>query len=135
MQPTSPQRLEDADVAAERQRVRQGQYSAVRVAVLARDLTKRFGRTVALDRLCLSIERGECFGLLGPNGAGKSTLIALLTGLFPPSSGFAAVGNYDIWYVAACTNTRANAHIRTHTHTHDRKIHATSAWMRQYMRM
>lgn len=41
------------------------------------DLTKQYGRFTAVDRICLTIRKGEIFGLLGPNGAGKSTTILL----------------------------------------------------------
>nr|MBA2270648.1 ATP-binding cassette domain-containing protein [Chthoniobacterales bacterium] len=45
------------------------------------DLTKRYGSLAALDRVCLSLNRGEFFALLGPNGAGKTTLMSLLAGV------------------------------------------------------
>ena len=51
------------------------------------NVTKRFGRSVALDSLSLSVEPGEIFGFLGPNGAGKSTAIHLAMGFLRPSSG------------------------------------------------
>jgi len=51
------------------------------------DLTKRYGSIVALDRVSLSLERGEFFGLLGPNGAGKTTLMSLVAGIRPADSG------------------------------------------------
>jgi ABC-2 type transport system ATP-binding protein len=54
-------------------------------------LTKRYGRMTALDRLTLEIHPGEVFGFLGPNGAGKSTTIRLMLGLARPSSGRAWV--------------------------------------------
>src|SRR5579863_219046 len=60
------------------------------------DISKRFGRLAAVDRLSLSIKAGEIFGLIGPNGAGKSTLAKMLTTLVPPSSGSASVAGYDI---------------------------------------
>ena len=56
-------------------------------AIDIRNLTKRFGDTVAVDGLTLSIEEGELFALLGVNGAGKTTTIRMLTGLLPPDSG------------------------------------------------
>ena len=52
-----------------------------------RDLSKRFGKTVALDNVNLRIEPGRVVGLLGPNGSGKTTLIKLANGLLTPSDG------------------------------------------------
>lgn len=60
-------------------------------AVRMEHLTKRFGATVAVDDLTLTVERGEVFGFLGPNGAGKSTTIRMLLGLARPTSGRAWV--------------------------------------------
>jgi len=51
------------------------------------DLTKRFGRTTAVESLTMEIPRGEVFGFLGPNGAGKTTTIAMLLGLVHPTAG------------------------------------------------
>ena len=50
-------------------------------------LVKRFGETVALDDVSLTVRAGECVGLLGPNGAGKSTLIRSIAGRVIPNSG------------------------------------------------
>ena len=50
-------------------------------------LTKSFGRTLALDRLALTVPSGSIFGFLGPNGAGKTTTLRLLTGLARPTAG------------------------------------------------
>jgi ABC-type multidrug transport system ATPase subunit len=63
--------------------------------VRAEALTKRYGSTLAVDRLDLSIEEGEVFGLLGPNGAGKTTTILMLLGLTEPTSGVARVAGFD----------------------------------------
>src|SRR5947207_11596555 len=52
-----------------------------------RGLTKRYGETVALDRLDLVIGRGEVFGLLGANGAGKTTAVKILLGLTRSTEG------------------------------------------------
>ena len=57
------------------------------LAVKTVDLRKRFGRTVALAGLTMSVPRGEVFGFLGPNGAGKTTAVKLLLGLLAPTSG------------------------------------------------
>jgi ABC-2 type transport system ATP-binding protein len=60
---------------------------ATRDAIQTVGLTKRFGRTLALDQLDLTVEAGEVFGFLGPNGAGKSTAIRLLLGHLRPTTG------------------------------------------------
>ena len=54
-------------------------------------LTKRFGRTAALDEVSLTVEPGRIVGLLGPNGSGKTTLIKLANGLLTPEGGYIAV--------------------------------------------
>jgi len=59
-------------------------------------LTRRFGATIALDDLSLSVPAGELFCFLGPNGAGKTTTIKILTGLLRPTSGSASIGGFDI---------------------------------------
>jgi ABC-2 type transport system ATP-binding protein len=56
-------------------------------AIETHELSKRFGRTVALAGLSMRVERGEVFGFLGPNGAGKTTSVKLLLGLTQASSG------------------------------------------------
>src|SRR5215217_3660504 len=56
-------------------------------AVRCRNLVKRYGNVLAVDRLDLEVRRGECFGLLGPNGAGKTTTIEILEGLLRADSG------------------------------------------------
>jgi ABC-2 type transport system ATP-binding protein len=66
------------------------------LAVETRDLGKLFGELVAVERLNLTIKRGEVFGLLGPNGCGKTTTIRMLCGLHQPTSGGATVVGYDI---------------------------------------
>ncbi|MFO1406179.1 MAG: ABC transporter ATP-binding protein [Steroidobacteraceae bacterium] len=56
-------------------------------AIVARGLTRRFGRQVAVDGIDLTIPRARIFGFLGPNGSGKSTTIRMLCGLLRPSGG------------------------------------------------
>jgi ABC-2 type transport system ATP-binding protein len=65
-------------------------------AVTVRDLTRRFGAFLAVDRVSFDVEDGEIFGFLGSNGAGKSTTIRMLCGLLKPSSGSASVGGIDV---------------------------------------
>ncbi len=60
------------------------------------DLTKRYGKTVAVDHLNLSIPKGEFFGLLGPNGAGKTTLVRMLSTLTEPTSGRISIGGVQL---------------------------------------
>src|SRR4051812_25554736 len=60
-------------------------------AVVTEALTKRYGSRAAVDRLSLTVRRGEVFGFLGPNGAGKTTTLRMLTGLVRPTSGSAWV--------------------------------------------
>jgi ABC-2 type transport system ATP-binding protein len=50
-------------------------------------LSKRYGQTVAVRELSLSVGRGEMFGLIGPDGAGKTTTIRLMCGLLASDSG------------------------------------------------
>jgi len=64
--------------------------------VVARGLTKRFGKFTAVDRLDLTIMRGEVVGFIGPNGAGKSTAIRMLCALLAPSAGRACVAGFDV---------------------------------------
>src|SRR5947209_8323965 len=63
--------------------------------VETKELTKKYGRVVALDRLTLSVERGQILGFVGPNGAGKTTTIKILVGLARPTSGSATVAGVD----------------------------------------
>jgi ABC-2 type transport system ATP-binding protein len=60
------------------------------------DLTKKFGKLLAVDHINLSIREGEVFGLLGPNGAGKTTTLSMLATLLKPSEGTAKVNKHDI---------------------------------------
>ncbi len=66
------------------------------LAVDVRNLTRRFGSFVAVDRVSFQIPRGSIFGFLGPNGAGKSTTIRMLLGILPVTSGEGTVLGLDI---------------------------------------
>jgi ABC-2 type transport system ATP-binding protein len=59
------------------------------------ELTKVYGKVVALDRLTLSVERGQILGFVGPNGAGKTTTIKILVGLARPTGGSARIAGAD----------------------------------------
>ncbi len=56
----------------------------------------RFGKFTAVDKVSLSVAKGEVFGLLGPNGSGKTTLIRALCGLIPLAEGSAHVLAFDV---------------------------------------
>ena len=60
------------------------------------ELTKQYGKYVAVERLTLDVGGGELFGFLGPNGAGKSTLLRVLATLLLPTRGSARVCGYDV---------------------------------------
>jgi ABC-2 type transport system ATP-binding protein len=65
-------------------------------AIEVRALTRRFGPVTAVDRLSLTIPRGELFGLVGPDGGGKTTTLRMLAGILPPTEGDALVAGRSI---------------------------------------
>ncbi len=65
-------------------------------AVIARDLTKKFGDFTAVDHISFQVRTGEIFGFLGPNGSGKTTTIRMLLGLLRPTEGEAQVLGMDV---------------------------------------
>lgn len=68
-----------------------GQY-----AIEAVNLTRKFGKFIAVDNISFHVERGEVFGFLGANGAGKTTAIRMLIGLLRATEGTARVAGFDI---------------------------------------
>jgi ABC-2 type transport system ATP-binding protein len=62
----------------------------------ASDLTKVFGKSIAVDHISFDVQKGEIFGFLGPNGAGKTTTTRMLTGIIPPDVGTATILGHDI---------------------------------------
>jgi ABC-2 type transport system ATP-binding protein len=64
--------------------------------ILVKDLEKRFGDFVAVNRISFSVKKGEIFGFLGSNGSGKSTTIRMLCGIITPTSGQGFVAGHDI---------------------------------------
>lgn len=65
---------------------------AVPAVISTRELTKRYGETLALDRVDLRVPTGATYGLIGPNGAGKTTMLSILAGLRQPTSGELTLG-------------------------------------------
>lgn len=70
--------------------------TADNIAVSVKDLEKRFGSFIAVNRVNFEVRKGEIFGFLGPNGAGKSTTIRMLCGLLAPTGGSGSVAGFDI---------------------------------------
>tara|TARA_R100001143_G_scaffold63594_1_gene73179 strand:+ start:33912 stop:34697 length:786 start_codon:yes stop_codon:yes gene_type:complete len=66
-------------------------------AIIAENLTRKFGDFTAVNRISFEIKKGEIFGFLGANGAGKTTAMKMLTGLLAPTSGSAQVSGYDVY--------------------------------------
>lgn len=65
-------------------------------SIEVKELTKKFGRFTAVDKISFNVEQGEILGFLGANGAGKSTAIRMMTGILEPTSGDALVGGFSI---------------------------------------
>jgi ABC-2 type transport system ATP-binding protein len=61
------------------------------LAVQAKNISKKFGSTIALDNFSMEVKSGQIYGLVGPNGAGKSTIVKILCGLVTPDKGEAIV--------------------------------------------
>jgi ABC-2 type transport system ATP-binding protein len=64
--------------------------------ILAQNLTKSFGDTIAVDELSLQVRSGEIYGLVGPDGAGKTTTIRLLCGVITPDAGDIMIGGHSM---------------------------------------
>ena len=65
-------------------------------AVEIEGVSKRFGRTLALDNVSFEVRSNELFALLGPNGAGKTTLLHILCTILRPDSGTARINGADV---------------------------------------
>jgi ABC-type multidrug transport system ATPase subunit len=59
-------------------------------------LTRRFGDFTAVNKVSITVEKGEVFGFLGPNGSGKTTVIKMLTGILPITEGKASIEGLDV---------------------------------------
>jgi ABC-2 type transport system ATP-binding protein len=64
--------------------------------IIAQNLTKSFGATIAVDNLSLQVQAGEIYGLVGPDGAGKTTTIRLLCGVLTPETGEITIGGHSM---------------------------------------
>ena len=62
-----------------------------------KNLEKKFGNFVAVNKINLKIHKGELFGFLGPNGAGKTTTIKMIVGLLSPTSGNIFLDDTNVW--------------------------------------
>lgn len=60
-------------------------------------LSKRFGDTVAVNDIALTVPAGSFYGIVGPNGAGKTTTLSMITGLLRPDAGVVKVNSIDVW--------------------------------------
>ncbi len=60
------------------------------------NLTKNYGKLIAVNNISLDVAQGEVFGFLGPNGAGKTTTIRMIAGLLQPTHGRAIIGGFDV---------------------------------------
>jgi len=70
--------------------------SPARTIIRFENVSKRYGKVVAVDNVTLSIEEGEFFALLGPSGCGKTTLLRMLAGFETPSEGRIFIDGADI---------------------------------------
>jgi ABC-2 type transport system ATP-binding protein len=64
--------------------------------IRVKNLTKYYGKRLAVDNISFEVEKGEIVGFLGPNAAGKTTTMRILTGFLAPTSGEAWIANYNI---------------------------------------
>ncbi|XP_030852679.1 phospholipid-transporting ATPase ABCA1 isoform X2 [Strongylocentrotus purpuratus] len=89
---------DDDDVQRERQRVLTGRAmnDVIRIENLSKVYSTSRGPMTAVDKMCVGIPKGECFGLLGVNGAGKTTTFKMLTGDTSVTSGTAHITSYSI---------------------------------------
>jgi len=102
---TDAQTIEEAFIALLPQEQRAG-HRALKVpprtfhdcdpVIVARNLTRRFGKFVSVNQVNFTIERGEIFGFVGSNGCGKTTTMKMLTGLLQPSEGQALLFGHPV---------------------------------------
>lgn len=66
------------------------------MSIIAKNVTKIYGKQKALNNVTFEIKTGEIVGFIGPNGAGKSTMMKIITGFIPQTSGDVSVNGYDV---------------------------------------
>jgi ABC-2 type transport system ATP-binding protein len=66
------------------------------IMIKVQAVTKKYGRTIAVDQISFEVAKGQIVGFLGPNGAGKTTTMRMLTCFLPPSAGTATVAGFDV---------------------------------------
>ncbi|GLH10672.1 Protein white [Gryllus bimaculatus] len=78
----SPEEEIDSDVLEEKEKICSSEIQELtnNFSLVLRDVTKYYGRFLAVDHICIGVKKGECFGLLGVNGAGKTTTFKMMTG-------------------------------------------------------
>lgn len=64
--------------------------------LVTKNITKNFGKFVAVDNLNIHVQKGDIYGFLGPNGAGKTTTIGMLSGLIRPTNGTATINDLEL---------------------------------------
>ena len=65
-------------------------------AIELKNITKRFGKVTANDKVCLSVKRGEILSVLGENGSGKTTLMNMISGIYYPDEGQIFVNGKEV---------------------------------------
>jgi ABC-2 type transport system ATP-binding protein len=63
--------------------------------IKVKNLTKYYGKRLAVDNISFEVKKGEIVGFLGPNAAGKTTTMRMLTGFLAPTDGRAWIADYD----------------------------------------
>ncbi|KAG5683919.1 hypothetical protein PVAND_013177 [Polypedilum vanderplanki] len=95
--PESEENFIDADVLAEKDKIRMyTQYLVAKNNLVMKNFTKFYGNFMAVNQLCVGVDRAECFGLLGVNGAGKTSAFKMLVGDESISAGDAWVDGFSI---------------------------------------
>src|ERR1035441_10873130 len=101
----------------------------MKLAIHTDKLSRRFGRTVAVDRVDLAVSEGALYALVGANGAGKTTIIKMLMNIFSPSGGYAEVLGTDTTRLTGRTFTRIG-YVSENQRSEERRVGkgSTSRW-------